>query len=420
MLRRTFVALMLVCLLAVGLGSGLILAAEKVTITWWGHNYPLLVSMYEELIKQFEKENPDIHVEYYQKPGAQYNELVLTAIAGGSGPDVFRVGDWTINEYIRDGVVAPLDIRAFGAKTVKEVVDRFVPGVLDPFLRKEGLYAVPEDACNLLLVVNLDHLKEAGFAKPPANAVDWVTAMQKMTKVQNGRWIRSGFEWKYDHELWDTQQFTVLLRNEGTTLYNPDGTLALDKEKTIKALKYYYDSIHTAKFANPDFAATFGSISPDVFTRGFASTYTAGMWVTPLINNHKIVKNWVATDWITGPHQSTIRWSWSYGLNAASKHKLEASKFIAFLSRPDIVEKRLKLGGIVAGLKGWEESPWIQAHPEVRPWIAVLGKSRYLDRFSSYAAVSVAVSKVMQDISMGGMTPEDAYKELVAKLPRSQ
>ena len=66
----------------------------KVTISFWGHNHPPTIEMYKGAIEAFQKKYPNIQVDYSQKAGPQYAQLVLTAMASDAAPDIFRVGDW--------------------------------------------------------------------------------------------------------------------------------------------------------------------------------------------------------------------------------------------------------------------------------------------------------------------------------------
>lgn len=385
--------------------------AEPVTITFWGHNFAPVVKMYEGIIEKFQEEYPHITVEYHQKAGAQYAELFLQAFAANSSPDAFRVGDWIIAEFIRDGAIAPLDLSAFSASSAAEVEDRFMPGTLEPFVRGGDLYAIPESINTLRLYVNMGHMREAGYSNVPSDSAGWVEAKKKMTVVEGDRWTRSGFEWKYNHELWDLIQFTGVLRSFGTRIYGSDGKLALDKAKTTAALKYYYDSIHTHKFANPDFATSAGGNFPD----GFFSTAIAGAYWVPTVERKGIVTDWTSATWITGSQPSSMRWSWCLGVSSQSEQKSAASTLVAFMTDPDVQTIREEAGNST-GLKGWESLESIQKNPKIRPWYEAMATATYVDSLADYAKATIALSTVLQEIAFAGLEPEAAYDKLYGQL----
>ena len=63
-------------------------SSSKVTLTYWG--------LWEDsktmqsLIDGFERQNPNITVQYSEQDIKQYRERLLTRIANGNGPDIFR------------------------------------------------------------------------------------------------------------------------------------------------------------------------------------------------------------------------------------------------------------------------------------------------------------------------------------------
>ena len=144
----------LVATLALSLaGSFNAFAATKIIIR--SHTFQGSVDMLKDMIEKFEKENPDIDAELESKPGGQYEELLMVSLAAGAGPDIFRVGDWNMLRYIKKKIVAPFMPEEFGVGSDQEIVDEYIPGVLQRQYYQGKLYALPEDITPLLLVVNM-------------------------------------------------------------------------------------------------------------------------------------------------------------------------------------------------------------------------------------------------------------------------
>jgi len=82
-------------------------SAKVTTLRWatWG---PQKIDT--ELIEAFEKENPDIKIEYIfsSGTGAHHPKMKVLA-AGGLAPDVFAVDGVFLAEFVNAGLVAPLD-----------------------------------------------------------------------------------------------------------------------------------------------------------------------------------------------------------------------------------------------------------------------------------------------------------------------
>ena len=66
--------------------------------------------------------HPNVKITFDNAPHDNFEQKVLTAFAGGAGPDVFWAGDWMIPQFVANGIVAPVDPTAFGVQTQEEFV----------------------------------------------------------------------------------------------------------------------------------------------------------------------------------------------------------------------------------------------------------------------------------------------------------
>jgi multiple sugar transport system substrate-binding protein len=390
-------------------------AAAKVIIR--SHTFQGSVDMLKEMIDKFEKENPGIDVELESKPGGQYEELLMVSLAAGAGPDIFRVGDWNMLRYINKKIVAPYMPEAFGVGTDQGIANEYIPGVLNRQYHQGKLYALPEDITPLLLVVNMDHLKEAGIGKLPSNYEEFINAAVKTTKVNtNGQRMRSGFEWKYHHELWNTIQIAPLLRSYGASLFDETGeNLLLDSAEALQAMQYYYDTAHKWKFSDPAFALSEGI----AFERGNISMTTGGPWMTRVIASTNTVKNWDVATWDTGPIKNTVIYAWNYGINFQSKNKNEANRLVAFIHRKDNVNRVMELTGFIQGQKMWSETSYVRGNPKIKPWFDALSYSQYMDPLLEFPRVSKAVTKMFENMAEGGMRPREALEIAVSEIKKA-
>ncbi|MHB1133554.1 MAG: extracellular solute-binding protein [Chloroflexota bacterium] len=389
-----------------------------VTVVFWGHNNTRYTDAYKANIAAFEKKNPNIKIDYQIKPGTEYAQLVLTAMAANNTPDVFRVGDWQILEYVRDKAVRPLDLAAFEAKDAKEAMAKWLgPTFPAKFVIDNAIYAVPEDIATLLLLANLDILNEVGIDKFPDTADKMVEAAKKGTKSEGGRWTRSGFEWYYNHELWETIEFSHLIRTFGGAICDQNAKVVLDQgDAALKALTYYYDTIFTWKVANPAFGVTFGQPTPTHFETGNSVLHPANSSKIVAIKNAAKVKKWEAGLWRTGPQDNVLAWAWSLGLSATSKAPLEASKWIAFLQSPEAAAVMMKTAGTMPAVKDAENYDYVKQTPELQPYAKLGAQAKYMDPFPHYPKVSKAIAKMMQATAQSGVKPADALATCVKEL----
>src|SRR5262249_49287563 len=99
---------------ALGLAAAVVLAAGcresrtgPVTLRMWAMGRE--GEVVGELVRDFEREHPDIHVQVQQIPWTAAHEKLLTAHVGGSLPDVGQLGNSWISEFGTLEALAPLD-----------------------------------------------------------------------------------------------------------------------------------------------------------------------------------------------------------------------------------------------------------------------------------------------------------------------
>ena len=87
------------------------------------HNHAQSIPVNEAIIAEFQESHPNVKITFDNAPHSNFEQKVLTAFAGGTGPDVFWAGDWMIPQFVANGIVAPVDPTAFGVQTQEEFAD---------------------------------------------------------------------------------------------------------------------------------------------------------------------------------------------------------------------------------------------------------------------------------------------------------
>ena len=103
-LRVTICGFVLCLLAACGNRSG---ESEHTTLRFWafGREGEVL----QELMPEFERQNPGIRVRVQQIPWTAAHEKLLTAYVGNATPDLAQVGNTWIPEFAALGALEPLD-----------------------------------------------------------------------------------------------------------------------------------------------------------------------------------------------------------------------------------------------------------------------------------------------------------------------
>lgn len=138
---------------------------ETVTITFFGFKYePENVSVIEQIISGFMKENPNIRVSYESLKGTAYFEALKKRMNSGKGNDVFMVNHDVLLELEQKGQVADLS----GLDTISSYTD-LMRGQMES---NGAIHWIPTTVSAFGLYCNLELLQEHD-QKVPENLAEW-------------------------------------------------------------------------------------------------------------------------------------------------------------------------------------------------------------------------------------------------------
>lgn len=177
-----------------GSGSGTE-GSGKGEITFWDNNGGPRTAVWTEIIKDFEKQNPDIKVKYVPIPIADVQSKYDTAIAGGGLPDVGGVGTAYLANMVSQEALEPVNDRLEKSALRGKLVESMVESVRAAAGRGDDVYSVPTSANNGVLWYRTDLFEQAGL-KAPDTWANFYTAADKLTAVKNNKFgytIRGGY-----------------------------------------------------------------------------------------------------------------------------------------------------------------------------------------------------------------------------------
>ena len=128
-----------------------------------------------QLLPEFERAHPGVHVEVQQIPLTAAHEKLLTAFAGDALPDMAQLGNTWIPEFAALDALEPLQAQADASHVVH--ADDYFPGIWDTNIIDGRLFGVPWYVDTRLLFYRSDLLAEAGFTAPPRDWDEWRRAM---------------------------------------------------------------------------------------------------------------------------------------------------------------------------------------------------------------------------------------------------
>ncbi|MFI2317504.1 sugar-binding protein [Streptomyces sp. CB00072] len=215
-----------------GSGSGTE-GSGKGEITFWDNNGGPRTAVWTEIIKDFEKQNPDIKVKYVPIPIADVQSKYDTAIAGGGLPDVGGVGTAYLANMVSQEALEPVNDRLEKSALRGKLVESMVESVRAAAGRGDDVYSVPTSANSGVLWYRTDLFEQAGL-KAPDTWANFYTAAEKLTAAKNNKFgytIRGGagsIAQALD-AVYGQSGITEFWDGDRTTLNDPKNVAALEK-----------------------------------------------------------------------------------------------------------------------------------------------------------------------------------------------
>ncbi len=239
-----------------------------------------------------------------------------------------------VPDLIPSGAVMPVDAAAAGFASQQEIIDSYLPGVLETMIGQDGqLYALPTELGNYGLFINGQLFKEAGLDPVEDAPKTWEDIMKiapLLTKRDDsGNIIQRAFDFAYplpDEIVGGGITYTGMAYQLGGTVLSDDHT-----EGTVNTDAW----VKTYSFVR-DYAAEFGgpSLTPSSigFYEGTVAMVISGPWYMSSIiqeNNPDMVDDVVTAPfprWETGLVNDSGSALYAYGLHVNSQASPEVQE----------------------------------------------------------------------------------------------
>lgn len=153
---------------------------QRVELEFWGvFDDP---GAYEEAIRSFRRQNPNINIRYVPFPFEEYEKAVIDALAAGRGPDIWMIQNTWLPKHKDKLAPLPQDDKDLNYKLFNFQQD-FVDVVRNDLVDDGQIYGLPLYVDTLVLYYNKDLLNSAGIAKPPATWDEFNEAVGILTKT---------------------------------------------------------------------------------------------------------------------------------------------------------------------------------------------------------------------------------------------
>ncbi|MBQ8459519.1 sugar ABC transporter substrate-binding protein [bacterium] len=323
--------ILFICLLIFGAGSFYLLKntdnnKNVVTLQFasWGSESE--IKILKPILSEFEKENPNIKVDFMHIPQNYFQKIQLL-FASNTSPDVVFMNNQYLPIYANAGVLEDLTNIDFD-------YDKFYKKSIETLSWNGKIYGVPRDISNLVIFYNKDLFKKYNVKFPQNgwNFEDFLMTAKKLTHNPKE------FGISFDEE---PLYYMPYMMSEGLV-----GIPNFDDKISQKGLRFYADlrnKYHVAPRREESASATMAQM----FLQGRLAMHLSGRWLVPKYRQEAKF-DWDIAEFPKGSAGSVTPMDASgWVISKSSKHKNEAIKLVKFLSSEKNLEKFAQSGLIV-------------------------------------------------------------------------
>ncbi|MCI3195905.1 extracellular solute-binding protein [Bacillus sp. HU-1818] len=404
-----FLVIASVCMLAIsGCSSQSSSSDGKVTLKFF-HRWPKEPERryFEEVVKEFEKEHPDIHIQTEAVLNDSYKDKIKVMLGTSSPPDVFfSWSDEFAAKFIRGNKA--LDLSSYYKNDTKWS-SQLVGTQIKPFTYEEKEYGVPWQMDAKSFFYNKDIFEKLNL-KPPSTWEELIKVSKKL-KANGYTPISFGTKapWTISHYIGTLNQRMV---DEKTRERDYDAkTGEFTDEGYIKALE-------KLKELMPYFNEHVNSIDHEYARQQFKSGKSAMMYAeTAEIKLVEPVKlGLFSFPDITGQKGSSNALTGApegFMISSKTKHPKEAMEFLQFLTSKKMGEKLVKDVGKYSAVQGTatEENSTATQREAVQQIIDADSMVSWFDMDVDVEIADVYLSSIQQMLG-GDMTPAEVMKSV--------
>jgi len=166
--------------------------AKPVTLTYWMHSSEAVDILMDELVKEFNADNPDIIVKTEYIPFDDYMSKLIPALSTDAGPDVFKIQQGTVAQLAAAGSIQPLDAEVLPGSMIES---EYIESTVNGMMYNGQYYGMPTDTQSIMLYWNKALVAAAGLdaEKGPQTWEEFFDWSRKLTKSENGVMTQSGW-----------------------------------------------------------------------------------------------------------------------------------------------------------------------------------------------------------------------------------
>ncbi|MEK5237616.1 extracellular solute-binding protein [Paenibacillus sp. FSL L8-0470] len=310
-------------------------SGKKVTITFQ-NIYPdpatPAYKMIRELVAEYEKEKPNVHIELDTLNTDQQKVKLKTQAASKEVPDITIVNPAAqMKPFVDAGLFAPLNdmLEQNGLK------DTYQTGLLDYYSFNNNVYALPDGNNIEVVYYNKELFEQAGIANPPTTFEE----MLKDVKILKEKGITPLAIGEKDSWTGSFLFMNILLRTNGGPGFLQevlDGKKTFEDPAFVEAVDAFQQLVQAGAF--PDGATSIdANAGGNIFKTGKAAMWSIGSWETGAIDASSVAGKVGAFQFPTvngkgDPNEFMLAPGSAFAISANSEHLQETKDFLNFFA----------------------------------------------------------------------------------------
>lgn len=245
-----------------------------IELTFW-HGYTEADGdVLEQIVADFNAENPDIVISTEINPWAVIDDTLLPALSAGTGPDIVAMPAERLPVYADRGAFASLDDFYADPANNAGAVN---PGAVDMVTVNGTAYGVPTGFVPLAVYYNKALFEAAGITEAPTTWDEWVSVSEQLTIDENG----DGTPEQYgvilpDHATVANGLWPSLFYGNGGEIVEGGDTAVIDSPENAETLQFWRDAIVGSSISP---TGVDGIEADGIFSAGRAAMTIGGPWM---------------------------------------------------------------------------------------------------------------------------------------------
>src|SRR5574337_622289 len=344
-----------------------------------------------KIVNDFNPAHPAIHVDYSVING-DYPTAMTARFAARNPPDVFYVDSSVAPQWIKQGVLQPLNSYI---KASKYDVTKFYPGLLNAFKVGKTYYGFPKDWSPLATEINKAMFAKAGIKRAPRTWAGLTAAAQKLAAsnaVPGGKPICLPADW------------ARLL----AFVYENKGSLAnVQSPAVTAAVNFYVGLIKKGLAATPQ---QLGVGWPgEALGKQKAAIIFEGNWLLPYMTSTFPQVKFGVSPMVKGKVNGNLGFTVSYSMAKDSQNKQAAWTLLSWLTGKQgmtlWMSKGLALPSRTDVKAVGGRAPFLAAGPYAHGW-----------GFPNFSATYTIMNNDLQAVINGSMTTPQMLSDVAKSL----